>query len=90
MASKESINEYRNKSSERYNEIARQNYAKRMEDPAARAHWNETCRVNSKKWREKKKKEKQEAKKNPPKQEGKTNEKIEKPPPSISNVVSFE
>lgn len=59
---KESIYQYRKENRERYNEIARESYRKRMEDPKARAHWNEVCRANSKKWRDKKRKEKQEAK----------------------------
>ncbi len=59
---KKSIYNHRDANRARYNEIARDSYRKRMKDPQARAHWNETCRINSKKWREKKRLEKEKEK----------------------------
>ena len=60
---KRSIYKNRSANRERYNEIARESYRRRMQDPVARAHWNAVCRVNSKKWRDKKKLEKEQQEK---------------------------
>ena len=63
-SAKKAIDKYRSKNVEKYNEIQRNYYNEAKEDPEWREKFNERCKENNKKYREKKRLE------NPPKSKG--------------------
>lgn len=63
-AVKKAIDKYRSKNVEKYNEIQRQYYKEAKEDEEWRKKFNERCKINNQKYREKKRLA------NPPKPKG--------------------
>ena len=63
-AVKKAIDKYRSKNVERYNELQRQYYESNKEDEEWKQKFNERCKENNKKYRERKRLE------NPPKPKG--------------------
>jgi hypothetical protein len=63
-AVKKAIDKYRSKNVERYNELQRQYYETNKEDDEWKQKFNERCKENNKKYRERKRLE------NPPKPKG--------------------
>lgn len=63
-SAKKAIDKYRSKNVEKYNELQRKYYNKSKEDEEWRQKFNERCRENNRRYREKKRLE------NPPKARG--------------------
>lgn len=78
-AVKKAIDKYRNKNPEKYNELQRQYYNEAKKDEEWKQKFNERCKINNQRYREKKKLE------NPPKPRGRPRKPI--PQVNLSSIL---
>jgi hypothetical protein len=82
-AMKKAIDKYRNKNIEKYNEMQREYYSGAKQNEEWRIKFNERCKANNKKYREKKRLN------NPPKTRGRPRKIKSIPQVSITTITLF-
>ena len=82
-AVKRAVNKYRKKDSEKYNALQRNYYEEAKQDPEWKEKFNERCRINNQKYRDRKKE------KQPPKPVGRPRKAVPKISINAINAISL-